>query len=64
MRQTSHSLVYCGIALVPDSIMKSFAVFVLAAAIALFVLIDRPGSAVVRAAPDALLRQAIDSCCR
>jgi 3-dehydroquinate synthase len=29
-----------------------------------FVLIDRPGSAVVRGAPDALVRQAIDSCCR
>ncbi len=29
-----------------------------------FVLIDSPGSAVVRAAPDALVREVIDACCR
>ena len=28
-----------------------------------FVLIDRPGSAAVRVAPDGLVRQVIDSCC-
>ena len=28
-----------------------------------FVLIDKPGSAVVRSAPDALVRQVIDACC-
>ena len=28
-----------------------------------FVLIDGPGKAVVRAAPDALVRQVIDACC-
>ena len=28
-----------------------------------FVLIDRPGSAAVRAAPDALVREVIDACC-
>jgi 3-dehydroquinate synthase len=28
-----------------------------------FVLIDAPGSALVRAAPDALVREVIDSCC-
>ena len=28
-----------------------------------FVLIDRPGSASVQGAPDALVRQVIDSCC-
>jgi 3-dehydroquinate synthase len=29
-----------------------------------FVVIDRPGSAVVRAAPDALVREVIENCCR
>ncbi|MES2942365.1 MAG: 3-dehydroquinate synthase [Pseudomonadota bacterium] len=29
-----------------------------------FVLIDKPGSATVRAAPDALVREVIDDCCR
>jgi 3-dehydroquinate synthase len=29
-----------------------------------FVVIDRPGSAVVRAAPDAMVREVIDHCCR
>jgi 3-dehydroquinate synthase len=29
-----------------------------------FVLIDRPGSGVVRAAPDAMVREVIDHCCR
>jgi 3-dehydroquinate synthase len=29
-----------------------------------FVLIDGPGRAVVRSAPDALVRQVIDACCR
>ena len=28
-----------------------------------FVVIDRPGSAAVQTAPDALVRQVIDSCC-
>jgi 3-dehydroquinate synthase len=28
-----------------------------------FVVIDRPGSAVVRGAPDALVREVIDACC-
>jgi 3-dehydroquinate synthase len=28
-----------------------------------FVLIDRPGSAVLRTAPDALVREVIDACC-
>ena len=28
-----------------------------------FVVVDRPGSAVVRAAPDELVRQVIDDCC-
>ena len=28
-----------------------------------FVVIDRPGSAAVRAAPDALVREVIDACC-
>ena len=28
-----------------------------------FVLIDKPGSAVVRGAPDALVREVIDQCC-
>jgi 3-dehydroquinate synthase len=29
-----------------------------------FVVIDRPGSAAVRAAPDAMVREVIDLCCR
>ena len=29
-----------------------------------FVLIDQPGRAVVRSAPDAVVRQVIDACCR
>jgi 3-dehydroquinate synthase len=29
-----------------------------------FVLIDRPGSAIVRGAPDALVREVIERCCR
>jgi 3-dehydroquinate synthase len=29
-----------------------------------FVLIDKPGSAVVRAAPDAVVREVIEHCCR
>jgi 3-dehydroquinate synthase len=29
-----------------------------------FVLIDRPGSAIVRGAPDALVREVIENCCR
>jgi 3-dehydroquinate synthase len=28
-----------------------------------FVLIDKPGSAIVRGAPDALVSQVIDDCC-
>ena len=28
-----------------------------------FVLIDQPGSAIVRSAPDALVREVIDQCC-
>jgi 3-dehydroquinate synthase len=30
----------------------------------MFVLIDRPGSAIVRGAPDALVREVIENCCR